>query len=65
MQKNRVKSLYGVPSTIGLIPGWVTYIINGNGIVRHIFSSQFSPEKHVDEAIKVLKIMNSEVKERA
>jgi peroxiredoxin Q/BCP len=51
----RVRKLYGVPSTFGLVPGRVTYIIDKNGIVRHIFSSQFQPRKHIDEALKVLK----------
>ena len=52
---NVVRRLYGVPSTLGLIPGRVTYIIDKQGIVRHIFSSQFHAEKHIEEALKVLK----------
>lgn len=51
----KVRKLYGVPSTLGIIPGRVTYIIDKEGIIRHIFSSQFQPQKHIDEAIKVLK----------
>lgn len=49
-----VRRLYGVPSTFGL-PGRVTYIIDTKGIVRHVFSSQMNPRKHVDEAVRVLK----------
>jgi peroxiredoxin Q/BCP len=52
---NEVRRLYGVPSTLGLIPGRVTYIIDKQGVVRHIFSSQFQPEKHIVEALGVLK----------
>ena len=51
----KVRRLYGVPSTLGLLPGRVTYIIDKGGIVRHIFNSQFQPRKHVEEALKVLK----------
>jgi peroxiredoxin Q/BCP len=51
----RVRKLYGVPSTFGLLPGRVTYIIDKSGIVRHIFDSQFQPKKHIEEALKVLK----------
>jgi peroxiredoxin Q/BCP len=51
----RVRKLYGVPSTLGLLPGRVTYIIDKSGIVRHIFDSQFQPKKHIEEALKVLK----------
>lgn len=49
---------YGVPATFGFIPGRVTYIIDKQGIVRHIFSSQFMPEKHIEEALKTLQVLN-------
>lgn len=49
-----VRKLYGVPKTFGLIPGRVTYVIDRNGIVRHIFSNQFAAEKHVTEALQTL-----------
>lgn len=49
-----VRKLFGVPSTLGLLPGRVTYVIDKQGIVRHIFSSQFNPKKHVQEALRVL-----------
>jgi peroxiredoxin Q/BCP len=55
-----VRKRYGVPSTFGLLPGRVTYIIDKQGIVRHIFSSQFAPQKHVDEALKVLNALREE-----
>jgi thioredoxin-dependent peroxiredoxin len=51
----RVRKLYGVPSTLGVLPGRVTYIIDSHGVVRHIFNSQFNATKHVEEAIKVLR----------
>jgi len=57
-----VRQFYGVPSTFGLLPGRVTYIIDKKGIVRHIFSSQFAPQMHVAEALKVLKTLNDEEK---
>jgi len=37
-------------------------IIDKQGIVRHIFSSQFAPQKHVTEALKVLKELSDENK---
>lgn len=51
----KVRKLYGVPSSLGMIPGRVTYVIDKEGIVRHIFSSQTNIEGHVNEALKVLK----------
>ncbi|HUU76829.1 MAG TPA: peroxiredoxin [candidate division Zixibacteria bacterium] len=59
-EDNKVRKLFGVGSTLGIIPGRVTYIIDKNGIVRHIFSSQFNPKKHVDESLKILDKLNSE-----
>ena len=50
-----VRKLYGVPSTFWIIAGRVTYIIDKDGIVRHIFNSQSRPRKHVEEAIEVLR----------
>jgi peroxiredoxin Q/BCP len=52
---NAVRKLYGVPSTMGVLPGRVTYIIDKQGIVRSIFSSQTQAERHVEEAKKTLK----------
>ena len=51
----RVRKLYGVPKTLGLFPGRVTYVIDKEGMVRHIFSSQLDYRKHVQEALSALK----------
>ena len=53
-KKSKVRKLYNVKNTFGLIPGRVTYIIDKKGIIRHIFSSQFSPKKHIKEALQAL-----------
>ncbi len=49
-----VRARYGVSRTFGLLPGRVTFVIDRNGIVRHVFSSQFRPSRHVEEALSVL-----------
>lgn len=51
----KVRKAYGVPASLGLLPGRVTYVIDRLGIVRHIFSSQIDVEKHVDESLRILK----------
>jgi peroxiredoxin Q/BCP len=58
-QNGAVRKLYSVPTTLGILPGRVTYIIDKQGIVRHIFSSQFTPEKHITEALKTLQSLNN------
>jgi peroxiredoxin Q/BCP len=51
----KVRKLYGVPSSLGLVPGRVTYVIDKEGVVRHVFSSQFSAVKHIEEALRIVK----------
>lgn len=53
-QGGRVRKQYGVQASLGLVPGRVTFMIDRNGIVRHIFSSQVNPRKHVGEAMQAL-----------
>ncbi len=51
----KVREMYGVRATLGLIPGRVTFVIDKSGVVRRIFSSQINPTRHVSEAIEALK----------
>ena len=50
-----VRKQYGVPATLGLLPGRVTYVIDPQGVVRHVFNSQFQATQHVAEAIRALR----------
>src|SRR5918995_6122128 len=50
----KVRKLYGVPNTLGLFPGRVTYVIDRKGVVRHVFSSQVGTVQHVEEALEAL-----------
>ena len=52
---NKVRQLYGVPATLWILPGRVTYIIDKDGVVRHIFDSMLDFKAHVDEALKTLR----------
>ena len=54
-KENKVRELYSVKSTFGLIPGRVTYVIDKKGIIRKIFSSQFKFKKHIAESLETLK----------
>lgn len=49
-----VRKQYGVPKTLGLLPGRVTYVIDPDGVVRKVFSSQFRPTKHIGEALATI-----------
>ena len=50
-----LRKLYGVPKTLGIFPGRVTYVIDRNGLIRSMISSQMEPWKHIAEALKTLK----------
>lgn len=51
----QLRKLYGVPSTLGLLPGRVTYVIDKAGVVRHIFNSQLNFKGHIEESLKTLR----------
>jgi thioredoxin-dependent peroxiredoxin len=53
-EAGNIRRLYGVPKTFGLFPGRVTYVIDREGVVRHVFTSQLSVERHVQEALAAL-----------
>ena len=48
------RRLFGVPTTLGILPGRVTYVIDTQGVVRHVFNSQLQTTRHVKEAMKIL-----------
>jgi peroxiredoxin Q/BCP len=50
----KVRAAFGVPATLGMLPGRVTYVIDKRGVIRHAFNSQLNASKHVDEALRVL-----------
>ncbi|MCG3109707.1 Peroxiredoxin [Metallosphaera sp. J1] len=49
---DRIRELYGAKGL--LIPGRVTFVIDPEGKIRLIYSSQMSPTSHVKEALKVI-----------
>lgn len=53
-RNDKVRKLFDVPSTLFIIPGRVTYVIDKEGIVRHIFNSMLDFKAHVDEALKTI-----------
>ena len=57
--EGRVRRLYKVASTFGLFPGRVTYVIDKEGVVRHVFSSQLGITRHVEEALRALRAIQT------
>jgi peroxiredoxin Q/BCP len=52
-----VRSRYGVRTTLGILPGRVTFLIDRQGIVRHVTDSQLRVRSHVHESLAHLRDM--------
>lgn len=55
-----VRKEYGVPNAFAILPGRVTYVIDRQGTVRHIFSSMTNIGRHIEDALKVVKQLQEE-----
>lgn len=49
------RKAFGVGRTFGLLPGRVTFVIDPGGTIRSVFSSQFRPRRHIDEALATIR----------
>ena len=59
-QGGRVRKSYGVPAVLGLLPGRVTYVIDRQGTVRHVFNSMTNIGQHISDALKVVRELQTE-----
>lgn len=59
-EKGELRKAFGVPSTFGVMPGRVTYVIDKDGVVKYIFNSQLEGEKHMTEALRIVKELNKD-----
>ena len=50
-----IRRLLSVPKSLGILPGRVTYVIDRQGVIRHIFNSQLDAQRHVSEALRTLR----------
>ncbi|MBK8137021.1 MAG: peroxiredoxin [Chloroflexi bacterium] len=50
-----LQKLYSIPRWMGLFRGRVTFVIDSEGIIRHVFNSQVMVKDHVSEALETLK----------
>jgi thioredoxin-dependent peroxiredoxin len=56
----QVRKSYGVPSVLGLLPGRVTYVIDRQGTVRHVFNSMTNIGQHVNDALEVVRQLRAD-----
>ncbi len=51
---NKLRKAFGVPNTLGIIPGRVTYVIDSKRIIRSVFNNLLNGPAHVNEALRIL-----------
>jgi peroxiredoxin Q/BCP len=52
--EKKIRKLFGVPTNLfGLIPGRVTYVVDGNGVIRLVFDSMKAKD-HIQKAKEML-----------
>ncbi len=50
-----VHAQYGARTLAGLMPRRVTFIIDKNNTIRHVFNAMFKAEQHVSESLEIIK----------
>jgi thioredoxin-dependent peroxiredoxin len=59
-QGGEIRKSFGVPTTLGVLPGRVTYVIDRTGTVRHVFNSMTNVGRHVNDALAVVRNLRDE-----
>jgi thioredoxin-dependent peroxiredoxin len=59
-QGGGVRKSYGVPAALGMLPGRVTYVIDREGTVRHVFNSMTNIGQHVSGALEEVRRLQAE-----
>jgi peroxiredoxin Q/BCP len=54
-----LQTAFGVPRLLGFLPGRTTYVIDKQGVVRLVFTSHVSADRHVEEALRVVRELNA------
>ncbi len=52
---HKIARIYGINKSLGIIPGRVTFVIDKAGVIRMTYSSQINFQKHVDNAVELIK----------
>lgn len=57
---NRLRQAFGVPSVLGLIQGRVTYVVDGQGVIRHVYNNLLDGPAHRREALEAVRRLQAE-----
>ena len=56
----KVRELWGVRRTLGILPGRATFVVDRQGKVRHVFVSQLRVGSHVQRALDMVRQLQRE-----
>jgi peroxiredoxin Q/BCP len=59
-QGNTLRRAFGVPNVLGFLPGRVTYVIDGEGVIRHVFNNLLDGAAHRREALEAVRRIAAE-----
>lgn len=54
-----VRDAFGVPMTMGMLAGRVTYVFDPDGILRYSFNSQSKVKQHVERSLDMIRKMRN------
>lgn len=55
-----VARAFGVPQRLGLLPARMTFVIDREGVVRHVTHADLSADRHVQEALRAVRGLGSD-----
>jgi thioredoxin-dependent peroxiredoxin len=56
-----IRKSFGVPKSLGIFPGRVSYVIDKQGIVQLVFNSQLQASQHAANALRVVMRLAAEL----
>ncbi len=59
-QRGSLRKAFQVPKTLAILPSRVTFVIDKQGVIRHVFSALFSGQEHVTEALRIVRELAKE-----
>jgi len=57
---SKVAEAYGLNKALGLFPARTTFVIDREGVIRHIFESRTNMGAHIEEARKIVQSLERE-----
>ena len=54
-ENGELRRAFDIPNWLGILRNRVTFVIDTDGIVRHVFQSQLQASRHVEHALRIVR----------